>query len=164
MQALVKLSGPNRKVWFLSDDGETIKYVKDGQQLYKLSGSGGGSKDDTTEVLIELENDQIYTLYNKNIESITLEPTVDFSYCTLKFITGNTAPTFSMPSAWKAIGADCVNDAFTPVANSEYNIAIDTVEQVVTVYVVASRCSDKVTSIKDRVLNGDILDWNDEED
>lgn len=162
MQALVKLSGPNRKVWFLSSNGETINYIKDGQQLYKLSGSGGD--DDTTEVLIELENDQIYTLANKNIESITLEPTAGFAHCTLHFITGNEAPTFSMPSVWKALGSDCVNDVFTPVANSEYNIAIDTVEKVVTVYVVASRCSDKVTSIKDRVLNGNILDWNDEED
>ena len=162
MQALVKLSGPNRKVWFLSSDGETINYVKDGQQLYKLSGSGGG--DDTTKVLIELEDDQIYTLANKRIQSITLEPTDSFSSCTLHFITGNDAPTFSMPNTWKALGADCVDNVFTPMANSEYNIAIDTVEDVVTVYVIASRCSDKVTSIKDRVLNGDILDWNDEED
>lgn len=39
-KALVKLTGPNRKVWFLSEDGETINAIKNNQEVYKFSGSG----------------------------------------------------------------------------------------------------------------------------
>lgn len=41
MKALVKLSGPNRKVWFLSEDGDKITHIKDNQEIYEFSGSGG---------------------------------------------------------------------------------------------------------------------------
>lgn len=163
MQALVKLSGPNRRVWFLSEDGETITAIRDNQQFFKLAGYGGQA-DYSTDISINLENGRIYNIPNDKLESIALDSDTNYICCALHFTTGNTAPTFTMPNNWVAIGADVIASKFIPVANSEYNIAIDTEEGTVTLYIAASRCSDKVADIKNRVLNGDILDWNDEED
>lgn len=42
MKVLVKLSGPNRKVWFLSEDGDKITHIKDNQEIYELAGDSSG--------------------------------------------------------------------------------------------------------------------------
>lgn len=44
---LVKLTGPNRRVWFLSEDGETITHIRDCQKTFPLGGSASGEDKDT---------------------------------------------------------------------------------------------------------------------
>ena len=44
---LVKLTGPNRRVWFLSEDGETITHIRDCQKTFPLGGSSSGDNKDT---------------------------------------------------------------------------------------------------------------------
>ncbi len=161
MQALVKLSGPNRKVWFISEDGETISYIRDNQQMYKLAGSGG-EKEEPSDIIVNLVNNSINNLPD-NLNSITLKSDSESISCILRFITGSTAPTFSVPSGWLAVGDDVVDSVFIPAANSEYDIAIDTEDGSITLYVSAFRCNDIVTDIKSRVINGGNLDWNDED-
>ena len=162
MQALVKLSGPNRKVWFISEDGETISYIRDNQQLYKLAGYGG-KKEETTDIAINLANESINNLPD-NLKSIALDSSKDFSCCALHFTTGEIPPTFSVPYGWLAVGDDVVDSAFIPAANSDYDIAIDIEGDKITLYVAAYRCIDKVADIKNRVLNGDASTWDDEDD
>lgn len=139
MQALVKLTGPNRKVWFLSEDGETITHIKDNQNIYKLGMPPISEQKekpiDESVVVINLENDKIYDLVNTNITSITLLADDTFRYCSLHFSSGNSAPSFSAPNGWLAIGEDCMSNTFIPKENTEYSIAIDTTGFTTTIYV-----------------------------
>lgn len=135
---LVKLYGANRRVWFLSEDGETITAIKDLQKVYKLG--GGPEKDspeesiDTDTVVLNLKTDTIYDISDK-AESITLLASDAFKYCTIHMITGDDAPMFSMPAEWRATGSDCANLKFNPVKNTEYTIAVDTIGSLTTLYV-----------------------------
>ena len=136
MNALVKLSGPNRKVWFLSEDGENITHIKDKQNIYRIS-VPVQSKDveiSDSSIALSLENDKVYNISNKTT-SITLTGSEGFKYCTIHLTTGSAAPSFDIPDDWRSTGADCTELTFTPVANSEYNIAIDTLGDKTTLYV-----------------------------
>ena len=135
---LVKLYGANRRVWFLSEDGETITAIKDLQKVYKFG--GGSEKDspeepiDTETVVLNLKTDTIYDISDK-AESITLLASDDFKYCTIHMVTGDEAPTFSMPEEWRATGNDCSGLRFSPGENAEYSIAVDTVGSLTTLYI-----------------------------
>ena len=135
---LVKLYGANRRVWFLSEDGETITAIKDLQRVYRFG--GGSEKDspevsvDTDTVVLNLKTNVIYDISDK-AGSITLLASDDFEYCTIHMVTGDEAPVFFMPAGWRATGSDCVKFEFSPVKNAEYTIAVDTLGSKTTLYV-----------------------------
>ena len=47
LKPILKLHGPNRRVWFLTEDGETISHIRDNTRTYKFGGSSQTSDSDT---------------------------------------------------------------------------------------------------------------------
>lgn len=134
---LVKLSGPNRKVWFISEDGEHITGIKDNQTVYKFGypTESREEKIDDSTVVLNLKNDTVYDIQSDNLLSIQLLADENFKYCTIHFSSIKFAPLFLVPYGWRATGSDCEDLKFAPKANSEYNIAVDTLGSTTTLYV-----------------------------
>lgn len=137
MKALVKLSGPNRKVWFLSEDGVNITHIKDNQEIYAFSVAVQSKEQQIDEEVVNLtvENDKVYDIAS-TATTINITASTGFKYCTLHITTGDSTPTITIPDEWRYTGSDVdENKVFTPTANSEYNIAIDTLGTQTTLYV-----------------------------
>lgn len=136
-------------------DGSTIQqrngilYVDHAEQTsgYVENNSSSPTYNSATATADKIQNNTIYRFTNTtDLGAITLNEAglaSDFQYATVCF---QTAPeTASTPTTWscdfRCIGFDCAYDSvadrsvFTPLANTEYQIAIDKIGTVVTGYV-----------------------------
>ena len=125
------------KIYFAVDTHQLfhVNYVNDEPIWYELGGSTTQVVNNSnSSVSVALANNTIYNLTNANIISITLTASNSLDYCTICFTAG-TSTTFSPPSGTRCIGYDCTGGIFTPVSGKEYQIAVDKLNNVLTLYV-----------------------------
>ena len=92
--------------------------------------------DATATPTITLANNTIYSCTNSAITMLTISGVVTgFEYATVEFDSGSTAAAIDIPSGWVCIGEDCTNNAFVPVADKAYNMAIVNRMGAIRVYV-----------------------------
>ena len=80
-----------------------------------------------------LEDNTLYYI-SGTIGAINLSVSSTMSYCTVCF-TASASTTFTHITGSRAIGFDCSGGIFTPVAGKEYQIAIDKLNNILTLYV-----------------------------
>ena len=92
--------------------------------------------DATATPTLTLANNTIYSCTNSAITTLTISGAVTgFEYATVEFDSGSTAAAVDIPSGWVCIGEDCSNNAFVPVADKAYNMAIVNRMGAIRVYV-----------------------------
>ena len=120
-----------------------IYFATDTHQLLQYSGGAwtvlGWEESEIIEVTgstvnIALADNKIYYCTHSNISSITLTDSATLNYCTICFTAG-TNMTFSAPVGSRSIGFDCSGGVFAPVAGKEYQIAIDKLNNILTLYI-----------------------------
>lgn len=120
-----------------------LYFATDTHQLLQYSGGAwtvlGWEESEIREVTgstvdITLEDNKIYYCTNANISSITLTDSATMNYCTVCFTAG-TNMTFAAPVGSRSVGFDCSGGVFAPIAGKEYQIAIDKLNNVLTLYV-----------------------------
>ena len=140
LKPIFSLSGPNRRVKFLSEDGETISHIKDKERVYPIGGSPGESKIETEEaasITLTLAHNTVYECTNEAITDLTIAGVEkDFIYATIIFVSPSTATTFAVPeTGWYCVGDGCVDGEFTPKADMRYNLAVNKEFDRIAVYV-----------------------------
>ena len=103
-------------------------------------------------VSITLADNTIYNLTNNNITSITLTAVSGLSYCTLCFTAG-TNTTFTKPSNSTCVGDDCSGGTFTPVSGRSYQIAVDVLNNSITLYVLAIVTNSGIITSSDATVS-----------
>lgn len=128
------------KIYFAVDTHQLLQaYMENGSVIWHELGSQSQSiivNNSDAAVSIPLADNTIYNLTNNNITSITLTASSGLSYCTLCFTAG-TNTTFTKPSGSTCVGDDCVSGDFTPVSGRSYQIAVDVLNNSITLYVLA---------------------------
>lgn len=137
---LVKLTGPNRRVWFLSEDGKNISSIKSNDRVYPLGGSSGESAIETKEdasITLTLTQNTVYECTNEAITDLTITGVdEDFICAVIIFVSPSTATTFAMPeNGWYCVGDGCKDGVFTPKADMRYNLYVNKEFDRIAVYV-----------------------------
>ena len=133
------LSPLEGKIYFATDTHQLLQATYDNNTVVWTSLGGSETEvitNSNATVSIELQDNKIYYLTNSDLVSITLTAASNLSYCTLCFTAGlNTV--FYQPTGSRCIGYDCYGGIFTPVGGREYQIAIDRLNNILTLYVMA---------------------------
>ena len=141
LKPIFSLSGPNRRVKFLSEDGETISHVQTGTRVYKFSDIASVDSSVETEtgaaVTLTLANDTVYQCTNEAITSVTISGVEEgFKCAVIIFNSPSTAAAFSIPeTGYYCSGDDCSEGAFTPKADMRYNLYVSKEYDRIAVYV-----------------------------
>ena len=81
--------------------------------------------DATATPTLTIANNTVYSCTNAAITMLTISGvSTGFEYAVIEFNSGSTAASVDIPSGWVCIGEDCSNNAFVPVADKCYSMAI----------------------------------------
>lgn len=81
--------------------------------------------DSTATPTLTLATNTVYSCTNAAITMLTISGVnTGFEYAVIEFNSGSTAASVDIPSGWVCIGEDCSNNAFVPVADKCYSMAI----------------------------------------
>ena len=144
------------KIYFAVDTHQLLQAYMDSSSVvwHELCGQAQSIivNNSDAAVSIPLADNTIYNLTNSNITSITLTASSGLSYCTLCFTAG-TSTTFTKPNGSTCVGDDCANGDFTPVSGRSYQIAVDVLNNSITLYVLAIVTNSGIITSSDTTVS-----------